>query len=70
MTDYGTIKIPRDQYDRHNDRRKKMGLTWGEYIDDASPEDQADVDDVLSRLDELETSLPRRVGDDVEARLS
>ena len=70
MSDYGTIKIPREDYDRHNDRRKSMGLTWGEYIDDASPGDQVDVDAVLSRLDDLESTLPRRVGDDVEARLS
>jgi len=33
MTEYGTIKIPREQYDRHNERRQEMGVSWAEYID-------------------------------------
>jgi len=37
MTDYGTIKLPRDEYDRHNERRQDMGLTWAEYVDGEAP---------------------------------
>jgi len=33
MPEYGTIKIPKDAYDRHNERRKEAGLTWEKYID-------------------------------------
>lgn len=38
MTEYGTIRIPKPEYDRHNERRKEMGLTWAEYIDGEAPE--------------------------------
>jgi len=37
MTDYGTVKLPREDYERHNDRRQSMGLTWAEYVDGESP---------------------------------
>ncbi len=36
--EYGTIKIPQDDYERHNDRRRDLGLTWAEYIDGQAPE--------------------------------
>ena len=29
----GTIKLPEAEYKKHNERRKDLGLTWGEYID-------------------------------------
>ena len=29
----GTIKLPENDYERHNEQRKEMGLTWAEYID-------------------------------------
>jgi hypothetical protein len=38
MTEHGTIKIPRAEYERHNQRRQDMGLTWAEYIDGEAPE--------------------------------
>ncbi len=34
----GTIKLPEDDYERHNERRKSMGLTWAEYIDGQAPD--------------------------------
>ena len=40
---YGTIKLPRNDYERHNDRRKSMGLTWAEYIDGQAPDIQTDA---------------------------
>jgi len=39
MTDYGTIKIPRDAYERHNARRQDLGLSWAAYIDGEAPTD-------------------------------
>lgn len=42
--DYGTIKIPQTEFDRHNERRQEMGLTWAEYIDGEAP-DYPDVVD-------------------------
>jgi len=38
MTDYGTIKIPRDEYEQHNERRQELGLSWSEYINGEAPE--------------------------------
>lgn len=37
MSDKFTIKIPRDDGERHNERRKDLGLTWAEYIDGEAP---------------------------------
>jgi predicted DNA-binding protein len=37
MTKYGTIKLPREAYERHNDRRQDLGLTWAEYVDGEAP---------------------------------
>lgn len=34
----GTIKLPEEQYEKHNERRKEMGLSWSEYIDGQSPQ--------------------------------
>ena len=50
MTDYGTIKLPRDEYERHNEERKNNGQTWEQYINGQAPEirngSEVDYDDV------------------------
>jgi len=33
-----TIKLPEEEYERHNERRKNMGLTWAEHIDGQAPD--------------------------------
>lgn len=38
MTARKTIKLPEEAYERHNERRREMGLTWAEYIDGQAPE--------------------------------
>jgi len=59
MTDYGTIKLPRDDYERHNERRKEMSLTWAEYVDGQAPvsdDPRIDLTVVLDRIDDLEAA--------------
>ena len=34
----GTIKLPEDEYERHNERRQALGLTWAEYIEGNAPD--------------------------------
>ena len=41
-----TIKLPEDEYERHNEKRKEMGLSWAEYIDGQSP----DLEDTIRRV--------------------
>lgn len=68
MTDYGTIKLPRKEYEQHNDRRKEMGLTWSEYVNGEAPTNngsKADLTPVLNRLDDLENTLPRKVKEEL-----
>ena len=43
----GNIKVPEEDYERHNERRKEMGVTWAEYVDSQAPE-------LNVRLDETE----------------
>jgi len=54
MTDYGTIKIPHDEYERHNEQRQDMGLTWAAYIDGQAPGvpngAEVDADDLAARI--------------------
>jgi len=33
---YGTIKIPRPAYEHHNERRKELGLSWEQYLNQES----------------------------------
>jgi hypothetical protein len=68
MADYGTIKLPRDEYEEHNERRKDMGLTWSEYINNEAPvgsDLETDLTPVLNRLDDLENTLPRKVKEEL-----
>jgi hypothetical protein len=51
MTNYGTIKLPRDEYERHNNRRQDLGLTWAEYIDGTAPQhDVPDADELAAAI--------------------
>lgn len=68
MTDYGTIKIPREEFERHNKRRQRMALSWTEYIDGQAPEFRDELAEaVVERMDDAK--LARRVADELEARL-
>lgn len=58
--DYGTIKIPREEFERHNERRKSLSLSWVEYLDGQAPETPGAVD---------HAALAAAVADEVEARL-
>jgi len=56
MTDYGTIKIPQSEYEKHNERRKELNLTWAEYIDNQKPvlpETQVDYAEIETRLERV-----------------
>lgn len=63
MTEYGTIKLPREEYERHNERRQDLGLTWAEYINGEAPEDER-WEWLEARIQEL----PERTADELEAR--
>lgn len=49
MSGRKNIKLPADEYDRHNERRQKMGLTWAEYIDGQEPELSGGVSEPVVR---------------------
>lgn len=40
------IKLPEEKYEKHNERRQELGLTWAEYIDGQSP----DLEDTIRRV--------------------
>lgn len=61
--DWGTIKVPREDFEEHNDRRKDMGLTWAEYLDGQAPDPGIDTDELtMSIVAELDA-------DDVDSEL-
>lgn len=49
MADKGTIRIPRDEFEKHNDRRKANGQTWVEYLNGTAPE-RIDADALIDEL--------------------
>jgi hypothetical protein len=63
--EYGTIKIPREDYERHNERREAANLTWAEYIDGGAPdvrngaEGLSDVDDLTDAVKTIEERTGR-----------
>jgi hypothetical protein len=59
MTEYGTIKIPREDYERHNERRENLGQTWAAYIDGQSPNlpNSAEID-----TEDLATQIVDHIG--------
>ncbi len=50
MVDRSNIKLPEDDYERHNERRKSMGLTWAEYIDGQAPDVEERKADALETI--------------------
>jgi hypothetical protein len=80
--EYGTIKIPMDAYERHNEARKRLGLTWEEYVDDEAPDIEpqgaaipADVREQLDRIESAAQTAEDRAGsieravEDMEGRM-
>lgn len=44
MADRANIKVSREFYEEHNERRQDLGLTWEDYIAGNAPELDVDVD--------------------------
>jgi hypothetical protein len=41
------IKLPEEDYEEHNERRKGLGLTWAEYIDGQAPDLEETIREVI-----------------------
>jgi hypothetical protein len=52
-SDKGTIRIERETFEEHNERRKDLGLKWKEYIDGETP-DAVIGEDLAAKLDAIE----------------
>jgi hypothetical protein len=57
--DRANIKVGREFYEKHNERRKELGLTWEKYIAGESPE----IEDTIRRVtrEELEDDRPHEL---------
>lgn len=62
MTDYGTIRVPKDVYDRANEERNGAGETWAEFLERAI--------DTEPRVEMTEEDVRRLVRDEVERYVS
>lgn len=38
MTEWKSIRIPKDDFEHHNEKRQELGLTWAEYIASMEPD--------------------------------
>lgn len=47
MSDRKTLKLPTEDYERHNERRQELGLTWAEYIDGQAPDLKDEIREVI-----------------------
>ena len=59
------IKVSREFYENHNERRKELGLTWEGYIESQAP----DMPDIDIPPVQLEATEYRRIADELEGRL-
>lgn len=58
MTEYGTIKVPREVYEEHNEQRKALGLTWAEYMNgNMESAYGAPVEDLCEEIRELRREI-------------
>ena len=39
-----TVKLDEETFEKHNPRRKSLGMTWNEYVDEEAPELASEVD--------------------------
>lgn len=64
--EWKTIRIPEEDFDEHNKRRKDLGVTWAEYIEGVAPSGgtQHAIQDLADRIDEMSLYL-----DEVRNRL-
>jgi len=62
MSDRANIKVSREFYENHNERRKELGLSWEGYIDSQSP----NITVPPVQLDATEYS---NIADEIEERL-
>lgn len=69
--DKGTIKIPREDFERHNTKRKTLGESWAEYIDGQAPDGfELSDDDIQHIINEIAATADGegRVDSDALAR--
>lgn len=52
--DRANIKVGREFYEEHNERRQELGLTWQEYIEGESPE----IEETIRRVVREELKEP------------
>lgn len=60
--DRANIKVGRGFYEKHNDRRQELGLTWEDYIEGESPE----IEETIRRVirEELKEPGKKAVSED------
>jgi len=69
MTDYGTIKLPREEYERHNERRKELGLTWAEYVDGEAPTSNGYSNaQLMDKLQQIESVQGETINESISNR--
>jgi len=70
MSDKGTIRIDRETFEKHNERRKEAGVTWVEYIDNHGGHDTVDADSLSDeQLEEITDEVEEIVQGIVEGLL-
>jgi len=60
MPDKGTIRIDRESFDRHNEQRKVLDMTWLQYINENGGHDSVAAE---SLSDEQMEQIAQEVGD-------
>jgi len=62
MSDRANIKVGREFYENHNERRKELGLSWEGYIDSQAPNTPTvEISEVT-----LEASEYRKIAREIE----
>ena len=54
-SDEATIRLPAEEYEKHNERREELGLTWAEYIDRQAQIEESVRELVREEMDQVTT---------------
>jgi len=65
MTEYKTLRVPKDAYEEAQEARQEHGDTWGEYLRRCAenPPDEITVVDSKTVTEDLQNELPDMIAE-------
>ena len=67
MTDYKPIKVPKEDFERHKQRKQELGVSWAEYVEGQAPESRSElIEEIREQLERLDPEYEQPESDPVD----